>query len=505
MWRLRTVGHKARGPGIRSEEFKLKRREREKVLRQARRDRHLVSKRLLLHDYDEEEGDEEHTRASVKPASSEQVVEIMCKLQTGGEDKATALRSLRNVLRSPEVHVAFIRLENSVPVLVGLLSGSDAQCRVEAAKCLHQLSHSPCPNVGLACLPATPYLLTYLSGQRGKFTELCLYTLGNLCAESEPVRERLQAQGIVMALVSCIQNHGGSLAVLEAVAFTLSQLLQAREGASKVAPLVLTLGLIPHLVAGLTPDPEFGIGAAIECAWCLHYLASCEVDKSELISQGVVSRCSSLLITLEETVAQGDLQEGLELLIWPLVRCLGNLLASSACENTEECVRDTRVLSALCGFSHRVLQMHPALTKETLWVVNNLTADSPAWCSALLSFGLLPGLLQLLPLSLGINCMVLRIVGNVAHKGSVFSLMLTQGGLLPPLCATLKMADPEVVTLSLEVLYLLVTSSQQAGEEFVKQNGQSVLEMIQYSSDEALRQRAAAIVDLLPQAAADER
>uniref|UniRef100_A0AAY4CJG9 Transmembrane and coiled-coil domain-containing protein 6 n=1 Tax=Denticeps clupeoides TaxID=299321 RepID=A0AAY4CJG9_9TELE len=472
MWRLRTVGHKARGPGIRSEEFKLKRREREKVLRQARRDRHLVSKRLLLHDYDEEEGDED-----------EQV-------------------TFENVLRSPEVHVAFIRLENSVPVLVGLLSGSDAQCRVEAAKCLHQLSHSPCPNVGLACLPATPYLLTYLSGQRGKFTELCLYTLGNLCAESEPVRERLQAQGIVMALVSCIQNHGGSLAVLEAVAFTLSQLLQAREGASKVAPLVLTLGLIPHLVAGLTPDPEFGIGAAIECAWCLHYLASCEVDKSELISQGVVSRCSSLLITLEETVAQGDLQEGLELLIWPLVRCLGNLLASSACENTEECVRDTRVLSALCGFSHRVLQMHPALTKETLWVVNNLTADSPAWCSALLSFGLLPGLLQLLPLSLGINCMVLRIVGNVAHKGSVFSLMLTQGGLLPPLCATLKMADPEVVTLSLEVLYLLVTSSQQAGEEFVKQNGQSVLEMIQYSSDEALRQRAAAIVDLLPQAAA---
>lgn len=55
-------------------------------------------------------------------------------------------------------------------LLVGLLSGSNATCRLQAARCLHELSHSPHTNVAPACLPATPYLLTYLSGQSTKFT-----------------------------------------------------------------------------------------------------------------------------------------------------------------------------------------------------------------------------------------------------------------------------------------------------------------------------------------------
>lgn len=56
---------------------------------------------------------------------------------------------------------------------------------------------------------------------------------------------------------------------------------------------------------------------------------------------------------------------------------------------------------------------------------------------------------------------VLRTLGNVAYQGTASSLQLAQAGLLPALCATLKMADTEVVTLSLEVLYLLVASSAQ--------------------------------------------
>lgn len=55
-------------------------------------------------------------------------------------------------------------------LLVGLLSGSQAQWRLLALRCLHELSQSHQPSVTLACLPATPYLLTYLSGQSTKFT-----------------------------------------------------------------------------------------------------------------------------------------------------------------------------------------------------------------------------------------------------------------------------------------------------------------------------------------------
>lgn len=55
-------------------------------------------------------------------------------------------------------------------LLVGLLTGTNAQSRLHAVQCLHELSNSPHPSVTPACLPATPYLLTYLSGQSTKFT-----------------------------------------------------------------------------------------------------------------------------------------------------------------------------------------------------------------------------------------------------------------------------------------------------------------------------------------------
>lgn len=38
--------------------------------------------------------------------------------------------------------------------------------------------------------------------------------------------------------------------------------------------LVMTSGLVPYLISLLTPDPEFGLGAAVECAWCLHYIVA---------------------------------------------------------------------------------------------------------------------------------------------------------------------------------------------------------------------------------------
>ncbi|XP_062380382.1 transmembrane and coiled-coil domain-containing protein 6 [Sardina pilchardus] len=503
MWRLKTVQHKARLQNSGVEEFKLKRREQEKALRQARRDRQLVSKRLLLHE-DEDECEEEGPMDTHTTLTGDQMVELLRGLQGGGEKKASQFRELRRALKDTNLQLIFIRLENSMRVVVGLLSGLDAQCRVEAGKCLHTLSHSPYTEVGMACLLTTPYLLTYLSGQSAKFTELCLYTLGNLCPENEVIRDKLLAQGIIPALAQCVQNHSGTLAVLEAVAFTLSQLLQAKDAEQKIVPLVLTSGLTSYLMAGLNSDPEYGIGAAIECAWCLHYLSCSETHSSMLVNQGALLQCSSLLVTLGRAVAHGESMEGLELLIWPLLRCLGNLLArGDAYEEAGVRVSDCRLLSALCVFAQSFLHTHPALAREGLWVLNNLTADSAVWCSAVLCSGLVPVLIQLMPFSQGINSMVLRTLGNVAHKRTAFCLQLVQAGLLPALCATLKMAEAEVVTLTLEVLHMLVASSPRVAEEFIQLKGVSVLEMMLFNSEESLRLRAACIIDQLPQPVVD--
>ncbi|KAG9346704.1 hypothetical protein JZ751_007018 [Albula glossodonta] len=454
MWRLSQVRHKLRRDNSNFEEFKFKRREQERVLRQARRDQQLVSKRHLQEN-EEEEGAMD-TAASVM--SKEQIMELFRRVHHGGEEKVNYLQTLRKALRVPEMQLIFIKLENSMQVLVGLLSGSHAQCQLEAAYCLLELSHSSHPAAGPACLPATPYLLTYLSGQSDKFT-----------------------------------RH--NLAVVEAVGFVLSQLLQAKEAPSNIVPTVLASGITAHLLATLQPDPQHSMGSAIECAWSLHYLVCSNVGDETLLQQGTVSRCSSLLITLAGAVATGNTEEGVELLVWPLLRSVGNLLCGSRLESLQPQLRDSRLLPALCVLAHAFLQPYPGLARESLWVLNNLTADSSVICSAVLFMNLVPGLIQLLPFSKGINCMVLQVLGNIAHQGTEYCSQLTQAGLLTALCTTLKMDDPHVVTLSLEVLIMILSSNSKMVEDFKKINGLCLLEAIQYNSQGEMRLRASYILD----------
>ncbi|KAK2849188.1 hypothetical protein Q5P01_009022 [Channa striata] len=463
MWRLNKVRHKAGRTGGSLEELRSKRRAHETALRQARRDRQLVSKRLLLNE------DEDQAEITVDAASGQQdVLSIFNKIQHNGPEREAELKALSKALRDPSAQRTFIKLENSLHLLVGLLTGSNAQCRLQAARCLHELSHSPQSSVTAACLPATPYLLTYLSGQSTKFAELCLYTLGNLCPDSDVVQEKLLAQGIIPALANCMENQKHNLAVVEAVGFTLSQLLQAKDAAEKIVPMVLASSLPSHLLSVLSPDPEFGLGPAIESAWCLHYLTSSAEDNRKLVGCGALSQCSSVLVSLGGAVAEGIREEGLELLICPLLRCVGNLLSCCPVEDLNTHVGDVRIVASLCTFLQAYLQTQPALARECSWVLNNLT---------------------------GINTMVIRILGNIAHKKKEFCLQLVQLGLLSALCATLKMADQEMVTLSLEVLYKLLVSSPQVAEMFAGQGGVSLLEAIQYNSEGEMRRRATYLLE----------
>uniref|UniRef100_A0A3Q4AIB9 Transmembrane and coiled-coil domains 6 n=1 Tax=Mola mola TaxID=94237 RepID=A0A3Q4AIB9_MOLML len=482
MWRLNKVRHKAGRQAGGLEELKLRRREHERALRQARRDRQLVSRRLLPAE------DEVQPEVTIDTNSGEQVG------QGGGPEKEAHLKALSKALRSPSAQLTFIKQQNSMHLLVGLLTGSNATCCLHSVRCLHELSHSPHTNLAPACLPSTPYLLTYLSGQSTKFTELCLYTLGNLCPD-DIVKEKLLAQGIIPALANCIEKQRHNLAVVEAVGFTLSQLLQTKDAAEKIIPMVLASSLPSHLLSVLTPDQEFGLAPAIECAWCLHYLTCSIEDNRVLLANGALLKCSSLLVSLGGAVAQGNQEEGMELLICPLLRCVGNLLTSCSGEDLSTQVGDVRIVAALCALLQAYVQMQPALARECTWVLNNLTVSSGTLCSALLTLNLVPALIQLLPFSQGINTMILRVLANIAHKKKDFCVQLARLELLPALCAALKMANPEMVTLSMEVLFMLVVSGPQVAEEFMRQGGLPLLETFQYNSEGEIRRQAAHLLE----------
>ncbi|KAM9833751.1 transmembrane and coiled-coil domain-containing protein 6 isoform 2-T2 [Syngnathus typhle] len=489
MWRLSRVGHKAGRAGYSLEEFRVKRQEHEKTLRQARRDRQLVSKRLLVNEDEDQQVHIMHTCSD-----KNDVISLFHKLQHSGPEREAHLKTLSKSLRDLSAQLLFIKQENSIHMLVGFLTGPNTQCRLQSVRCLHELSHSPHPSVGPACLPATPYLLTYLSGQSTKFTELCLYTLGNLCPDSDVVREKLLAQGIIPALASCIEKQKHNTAVVEAIGYTLSQLLQTKDASEKIIPLVLASSLPSHLLACLMPDQNFSLGPAIECAWCLHYLTSTGEDNHALLACGALLRCSTLLASLGGAVAQGNKEEGIELLVCPLLRCVGNLLSYCTPDVAEACLSDVELAGSLCALLQAYVQTRPSLARESAWVLNNLTAQSSLFCSDLMTLNLGPILIQLL-FSQGITTMILRVLANVAHKKKEFCLQLADHGLLSSLSATLKMAERETVTLSLDILFMLLTSGSQVVEDFERQGGNSLLETFQYCSEGDVRRKAAYLLE----------
>ncbi|XP_040095832.1 transmembrane and coiled-coil domain-containing protein 6 isoform X1 [Oryx dammah] len=475
MWRGRRGLLRPSGCGV--EELRCRRREREAALRKARREQQLVSKRLLR-----DEATEEAEEGCVVVILGEaQIQEFLRLAQRGIEEKERerALVSLRRGLQHPETQETFIRLEGSIRTLVGLLTSNQALLQLEAARCLHELSHSEQSAVAEACLPATSYLLTYLSGHSSDFIELCLYTLGNLIVESEAVRRQLLPQGIVPALAACIQSP--HLTVLEALGYALSQLLQAKEAPEKIIPLVLGSTLPQHILQLLQPGPKLNLGVAVEFAWCLHYIICSQVNNALLITQGALTTLGLLLLDLAAAVQRTE-DAGLELvrgqLVCPVVRCLSNLLTEAAAETVGEPMhlQDERVLAALFILLQFFLHKQPSLLPEGLWLLNNLTANSPSFCTSLISLDLIEPLLHLLSVSNVVSVLVLTVLCNVAEKGPAYCQHLWPGLLLPTLLDTLALSDTEVVGQSLELLQLLFLYQPGAAQAFLQQSGLQALQ-----------------------------
>ncbi|KAM9105627.1 transmembrane and coiled-coil domain-containing protein 6 isoform 4-T4 [Megaptera novaeangliae] len=408
------------------------------ALRKARREQQLVSKRLLR-----DEALEEAEEGCVAMIFGEAEIQQFLRLaQRGTEEKERegALVSLRRGLQRPETQQTFIRLEGSIRTLVGLLTSNQALLQLEAARCLHELSHSEQSAVVEACLPATSYLLTYLSGHSSDF----------------------------------ISPH---LTVLEALGYALSQLLQAKEAPEKIIPSVLGSTLPQHMLQLLQPGPKLNLGVAVEFAWCLHYIICSQVNNALLITQGALSTLGLLLLDLAGAVQRTE-DAGLELLACPVLRCLSNLLTEAAAEAVggQLQLRDERVVAALFILLQFLLQKQPSLLPEGLWLLNNLTANSPSFCTSLLSLDLIEPLLHLLSVSNVVSVLVLTVLCNVAEKGPAYCQRLWPGPLLSSLLDTLAFSDTEVVGQSLELLQLLFLYQPGAAQAFLQQSGLQALQ-----------------------------
>lgn len=452
------------------------RREREAALRSARRQQQLISKRRLCEDtlMDEEQIGTTDSEA-IAPLSEEEVSELLRNIQRGSEDVVQSLHRLRRGLQHEETQQQLIRLEGSMNVLIDLFTSDLEDLQMEAARCLHELSHSSHPDVVEACLPTTAYLLTYLSGHNIALIELCLYTLGNLAVEKEVVKEQLLPQGIIPALASCIQSP--HVVVQEGAGYVLSQLLQSKDAPTNIIPLVLESAISQHMLRLVCSNVEDGIGAATECAWGLHYIICSQVNNSLLISLKTVPSLLQVLLKLASMISTTS-AEGLELLICPVVRCVSNLLAEDEAGSIELLVEEECLLKALFVIIQFFLPKHLFIVQECLWLINNLTADNSLFCFALLNMDLFPCLLKLLSYQM-LSMLVLTVLCNIAAQGTAYCQSLHQKVVLPPLISALALSDSQVVSQDMELLHLLFLHWPAAAIDFVVQSGLQALEQHQ--------------------------
>ncbi|XP_034267540.1 transmembrane and coiled-coil domain-containing protein 6 isoform X1 [Pantherophis guttatus] len=450
-------------------------REKEAALRSARRLKQLFSKRRLGEDKSSD-GEVEMDGETAAFLSEEEVSQLLKKIQRGTEDRTASMQILRQGLQYREIQQKFIRLEGNMSVLIGLFTSNLANLQMDAACCLHELSLSTDPAVVEACLPATSYLLTYLSGHSVALMELCLYTLGNLVVEMKAVKKYLLPQGIIPVLASCIQSS--HVTIQEGVGYVLSQLLQSKEAAAEIIPLLLESTLPQRMLHLVCSRLEDGIGTAVECAWGLHYIICSQVNNSLLISQRTVPSLVQLLLELSSLIATTSV-EGLELLICPVVRCVGNLLAEDKANNDELLIKEECLLKALFIFMQYFLPKHTFVVSECLWLLNNLTVHSTTSCSVLLSLEAFSDLLKLLCSYQVISLLVLTVLCNIAAKGAAYCEMLHQKAMLPSLVNILVVSDVQVVGQDLELLHLIFLYWPKAAIDFVNHSGLHALQQHQ--------------------------
>ncbi|XP_003219939.1 transmembrane and coiled-coil domain-containing protein 6 isoform X1 [Anolis carolinensis] len=483
--------------GCNVEELRAWRREHESALRSERRLQQLISKRLLHEDPLNDEGQIGTDTETAAPLTEEEVSQLLKNIRKGTEDRAVSLRRLRQGLRHKETQQKFIRLEGSMRVLIGLFTSNMADLQMDAARCLHELSHSSDPDVAGACLPATSYLLTYLSGHSIPLMELCLYTLGNLVVEMKAVKKQLLPQGIIPVLASCIQSP--HVVVQEGVGYVLSQLLQSREAPTEIMPLILDSTIPQNMLRLVCSNLEEGMGAAVEFAWGLHYIICSQVNNSLLISQNIIPSLVHLLLNLASMISTTS-AEGLEVLICPVVRCVANLLSEDEVESGQLVEGEEHLLRAMFVFIQYFFHKQLYIVQEALWLINNLTADSTIACSALLNLDLIPSLLQLIHSHQMVSSLVLTVLCNVAAKGVAYCQTLQQKAVLASLVGILALPGSKVTVQVLELLHLLFIHWPETITDFVHQSGLQALQ--QHEDDLRLQDQVKALIQIISQPAA---
>ncbi|ESO08615.1 hypothetical protein HELRODRAFT_185404 [Helobdella robusta] len=456
-----------------SASLRNKKRDEKNVLRKDKREKVLLRKR---------------TRHGVSESSeyeitTDQIKDLTNKLMTKKEDKVLYLKLLRSGFAQGTALIdAFLQVDNAMPCLISLLTGSDAEVQLMATWCLTNISAGTEQHAMTVARHASSYLITYLSSPSAPLQDQCAWTLGNLAGEGEEERKLLMQQGVVAALVPLLKSACSN--VVKSAAFALSNLARSSEAKQKMVEMNVVDALV-HLL-------ELKNGAEdviTESLWVLTYLTACPEYAKTLSDAGVLKKVLNLLYEASKH------EEPNVLLVTPLLRCLGNMMCDSevmSTQDNQELVSDARLYESIDKFMHHSV-LH--LQKEGLWVLSNLAVYEPL-CQKLIKCNLLPTVISLLNSAYNIRYEAAYCLCNIAQHGDDICREIFKQHAIPNIVPTLKSHDLELVSMSLSLIQMIMQASQEmAVKEFEEHGGLNGLELLEYNDNLTISQKTNHILD----------
>lgn len=441
--------------------------------------------------------DEEQSVLEAQTLSAVEELKTAIAYQGKGavQKRVGALREVRRLLSRSEFPPIEAALNaGAIPLLVQCLSfGSPDEQLLEAAWCLTNIAAGQ-PEETKALMPALPLLIAHVGDKSSMpVAEQCAWALGNVAGEGEEMRNVLLSQGALPPLARMMLPDKGS--TVRTAAWALSNLIKGPEPKA-ATELIKIEGVLDAIIRHLKKADE---ELATEIAWVVVYLSALSNYATSIMVK------SDLLQLLVERLATSD---SLQLLI-PILRSLGNLVASDAYTTNEVLVAGSKITdNVIAGLAKCLNSEHRVLKKEAAWVLSNIAAGSVEHKKLIFSSEATSALLRLVVTApFDIRKEVAYVLGNLCVAPSEGAtrpqlilehlVSIVQRGCLPGFIDLVRSADTEAARLGLQFLELVLRGIPDGeGPKLVeREDGIDAMERFQFHENDDLRNMANELVD----------
>ncbi|ORX69861.1 ARM repeat-containing protein [Linderina pennispora] len=479
-------------------EVRQRRLSHEAQLRRSHREQLFMGKRLRYRLTEDSETESEY---EFTPSDTAIITRGLKSTNKG--ERLDSLKNLSTKLEHPSEELRrFVSHGDCIDLLLKFISATETDEKLLSVWCLTNIAANESA-LAEKILPATPHLITLISSDNllvpasvvwgqgqgkgdPKLQELvnqAVWTLGNLAAENEEMREHLFASGALKPLVELADTTTSSK-VLQTACFALSNM--ARRPNSFFDEL-FALNLHTALASQLAKFKS-DKGCVKEISWVYAYLAasSSESQVNKLLASGAIEQ----LLDYAGTVDPPDVS------LIPIIRTLGNIVAGTDAQ-THAVVRLPQFVPLIvrCIKSSN----SRAVEKESLWVLSSVTATKPD-IDAFVSAGIVDELTKIVETqNFDIRKEAAFSLLNIAIAGQRLE-ELPNERLVSAFVEFIKSQDQELVRLGTQYLQILLTQiKDRQGVELLKNvtGGIDALEnAVAVSEDDDVRTTGSALIDI---------